>query len=175
MKKLIVLLIALLLTANLFANIRDYSLIEPHGQVEYGFHHYRDLDWIQYLPFAHFVKDGKLYVISYEPFTDDERPSSMIIKARKLYLYCKNMSNPDNPWVIASDVLFTGNFYSNLTISNGHTSLDMHYLDIELFTRYGCMLTVDGNNVTITTHKIIKVNNSDCTSEPITFHIKLKQ
>lgn len=121
MKKLIGLLVLLFITTGVFgqAFIRKSSFIEvTEGFINHKFpaltiaevilddNITEDFDWIRYI---HFVKDGKLFILSYELKEDLEK----IGFSRGIYLYSKEIHNVNSPWKKASAVIMTNSFSEN--------------------------------------------------------------
>lgn len=117
MKKIIGVIILMLITIGTFGQkfIRKSSFIEstPTGNntIEDWIHmggNNGDYSWIDYV---HFIQNGRLFLLSYEPsetFTSGHKipPNS----GRDIYLYSKDTSNINSPWVKASDVVLTSNW-----------------------------------------------------------------
>lgn len=116
MKKLIGLFVILFIITNVFGQsfIRDHSFIEktPKGLTTIEdaliWENLPDnnFDWINYI---HFVKDGKLFLLSYEPVENLD----IIGFSRGIYLYSKDINNLNSPWKKASAVIMTNSYSSH--------------------------------------------------------------
>ena len=112
MKKLIGLITVLLFSTSVFgqAFIRSYSFIEAtqtgNNTIEDAINRtnikFTDFDWISYI---HFVKDGKLFILSYEP-----KENRMSYGSRNIYLYSNDINNINSPWEKASSVIMSNSF-----------------------------------------------------------------
>jgi len=109
MKNLFGILAILLLSTSVFgqAFIRNRSFVEtsPTGNntiedaINRDNFHYTNFDWISYI---HFIKNGKLYLLSYEPVENYLNPG-----CRDIYLYSKDLNNLNSPWEKASAAIMT--------------------------------------------------------------------
>ena len=128
MKKLIGILVVLFITTGVFGQkfIRDHSFIEttPTGNntIEDAINRtnieFTNFNWIHYV---HFVKDDKLFLLSYEPIEDLE----VMGFSRSIYLYSKDIHNVNSPWEKASDVVMTNYWGSH----NNHNEVDFYIYD----------------------------------------------
>lgn len=125
MKKIILLFVVLFITTSIFAQpfLRDNSFIETTC---YGRSTQKTIlsnnivtnnfDWIRYV---HFVKDERLYLLSYEPdirFTGLTRTPAG--SSRNIYLYSKYYKDIDSPWEQASGVVMTSNWMNAMNNSD---------------------------------------------------------
>jgi hypothetical protein len=168
MKRLIGLITILLLSSNVFAqkHINRVSEIETtptanntiEDEIRDPKFPNNDFDWIRTV---HFLKDGRLYLLAYEPLVV---PKGRIIFSgkRSVYLYFKDTTDNYNPWVKASDVV----------IENYEIDCK-NYQDLNLY-RVGytkeCVgeVVFDNNNVKITVGLDKEIDNRFQT-KPITF------
>lgn len=119
------LITTMLLTFNSFGQkfFNDLSVIESSkgGKITVEDWIQNDLDfepsWIYEV---NFVKDGKLYMLAYEP-TKGNR-GYFTGKQRSVFLYVKDLSNKKNPWIIASDTVFVAKFI------DGHNYTDINFM-----------------------------------------------
>ncbi len=126
MKILLMLITAMLLTFNSFGQkfIRDESMIESTrgGKVTVEDWIQNDLDfepsWIYEV---NFVKDGKLYMLAYEPLVVP-KGRILFVGKRSVFLYAKDLSNKKNPWIVVSDTVFVGNYI------DGHNYIDINFM-----------------------------------------------
>lgn len=148
MKRIIGLLIIILFSINVFGQsvITDISQIEatPKGMltVEDGLRS-GNLS-VGSIRYVHFVKNGYLFMLAYEP--SDKTYSNYKTIYRNIYLYRKDMSNVNNPWVIASDVVMT-NFITDYK----------NYQEVDFST--GGRIMTDNNIVLITVTIYERKNN----------------
>ena len=126
MKKLIGIIAVLFITTGLFGQkfIRSHSFIEatPTGNNTIEDAMQNDVpdgnyEWVRYV---HFIRDGKLYLLSYEPNSDFRMGVD-----RSVYLYYKDTSDADNPWVKASNVVMTSNWWN----TRNYTEVDFFRKD----------------------------------------------
>ena len=113
MKKIIGIFAILLLGMTVFGQrfIRDHSFVErtptANNTVEDHLNGYwlncTDYDWINYV---HFVEDGRLYLLSYEPVPNINKMDM----DRNIYLYSKDINDNDSPWEVASNVVLNRKF-----------------------------------------------------------------
>ena len=107
-------LVLVFFTTNVFGQkfIRDWSFVQstPTGNntIEDAIHRRNiigdNYDWIDYI---HFVKNEKLFILSYEPKEDPMDGGS-----RDIYLYSKDINDINSPWKKASQVIMTNSYDS---------------------------------------------------------------
>lgn len=73
---------------------------------------------------VNFVKDGKLYMLAYEPLVVP-KGHVMFVGKRSVFLYAKDLSNKKNPWIAVSDTVFVGNYI------DGHNYIDLNFMKKE--------------------------------------------
>lgn len=143
MKKLFALLTGLMIVTSVFGQqlIRTYSDIEKvpfaknndtlynYGYVEYSVKNILDENSRDFssIERVHFVVGDYLYVLAYEPLAQyaSDHYETFNEGERKLYLYRKDISNINNPWIISSDVIMTN------YVKNGSKD----YKDVRLTTK----------------------------------------
>ena len=165
MKKIIGLLAVLFITTGVFGQkfIRSHSFIEttPTGNntiedaIQRGVND--NYEWIDYV---HFIQNGKLYMLSYEP---NEKHSYGV--DRSIYLYSKDTTDIDSPWEIASNCISTSNW---LDIRN-YSEFDFFVYDKEQHNSSVGKVDVQENSVLITIKYELMTNGRVSISEPMTF------
>jgi hypothetical protein len=187
MKNIIRILVLLFITTSVFGQsfIRSHSFIEstPTGNItiEDALHDgdNGNFDWIRYV---HFVKDGWLYLLSYEPKEDHLSGGD-----RKIYLYKKKIENLNSPWENAcADVSLlnpdyvNGRYISNDTIlvpkavkmnswHDGDNYQDVDFFRKELSFGSSGEVIFEGDNVKITIRYSEIVNGVPIFSIPLSF------
>ena len=150
MKNLIVLFVVSLLASNAFAqmNVRNLSEIEStktrNNTVE-------DVISTGKYPISecvadrvHFMKNEKLYMLALEPLNGKE--SSEFFGKRELYLYCRDNDDINNPWRIASDLVWTCNYKGG----DNYTDVDFFLYDKDSHNTSVGVVEVDENNIKMT-------------------------
>jgi hypothetical protein len=128
MKKIITVFAIALLGMTVFGQrfIRDHSFIEStptaNNTVEDAINrknfNFENFDWISCV---HFVEDGRLYLLSYEPVPDINEMDM----DRNIYLYSKDINNNDSPWELASDTVLERKFVD----MKNYTDVDFYFYD----------------------------------------------
>lgn len=164
MKILLISITSLLLTFNTSAQkfLRSESEIEPipTTTVEGWIQNDPDFQpsWIYQV---NFVKDGKLYMLAYEPLVVP-KGRIMFVGKRSVFLYAKDLSNKKNPWIAVSDTVFVGNYI------DGHNYIDLNFMKKEYAS--GCvgeyLIEKDCIEITVGYDRLL---NGRFYSEPITF------
>lgn len=157
-------MLMLITTSNIFAQkfLRSESEIEPiptttvEGQIQ------NDPDfkpsWIYQV---NFVKDGKLYMLAYEPIVYRDGHVTFYGK-RSVFLYAKDLSNKKNPWVVVSDTVFVGNFIDS------HNYQDLNFMKKEYSSDCVGEYIIEKNCIKITVG-YDKLINGKFFTKPITF------
>ncbi len=135
MKNIYYLFVGLFITTNTWGqpSIKSHSSIEKNGYVEFNLSR-EDLKSYSWISDIHFFKDEYLYILAYEPLTDN-----IVMQEkgfRRLFLYRKNLSNIKNPWIVSSDAILTNCIYP------------MGYIDVILTFKNYNGRTVDGATIT---------------------------
>lgn len=164
MKILLISIASLLLTFNTSAQkfLRNESEIEPipTTTVEGWIQNDPDFQpsWIYQV---NFVKDGKLYMLAYEPIVYRDGHVTFYGK-RSVFLYAKDLSNKKNPWIAVSDTVFVGNYI------DGHNYIDLNFMKKEYAK--GCVgeYVIENNCIKITVG-YDRLVDGRFYSEPITF------
>jgi hypothetical protein len=170
MKKIIGILAVLFIATGVFGQkfIRHYSLIEltPNGinapqttedwirsdNVVGG-----DYDWISYV---HFVRDGKLYMLAYEPVPYDDFKAGV---DRDIYLYCKDTNDVSGSWSRASERVTTA-IWRN---THNYTEFDLFRKDKSRGSKGE--VYIEGNQIYITIGMETMTNGRVQINEPITY------
>lgn len=128
MKKIITVFAIALLGMTVFGQrfIRDHSFIErtptANNTVEDAINRknfrFENFDWISCV---HFVEDGRLYLLSYEPVPDRNGMNM----DRNIYLYSKDINDNSSPWEFASDVVLERKFVD----MKNYTDVDLYIYD----------------------------------------------
>lgn len=161
----------LFITTTFFgqAFLRSYSFVEatPTGNntIEDAIHLWNvsaddDFKWI---PYVHFVKNDRLFLLSYEP--NGRRGDGL---NRDIYLYCKDINDINSSWDKASDVVMTSIWIDH----NNYNEIDFYAYDKDQHnTSIGKV--VEENDCFIITVKFESmVNGRVLINEPITIIFK---
>lgn len=170
MKKLIGLFVVLFITTGVFGQkfIRSHSFIEttPTGNntIEDAIRSWNikgDYEWID---FVHFVQNGKLYLLSYEP--KDVFTSGNKIHAgttRDIYLYAKDTADINSRWKEASELVMT----SKWNHIRDYGEVDFFRSDVSRGSKGE--VVIEGNFVYITIGVEFMTNGGESINEPINF------
>lgn len=148
MKKIIGIFAILLIATGVFGqmNIRNHSFIERTSKglitIEDAIHRNNitdgNFDWIDYI---HFVRDGKLFLLSYEPKENHKSNGS-----RDVYLYSKDINDINNPWERASRKIMTNSYSTHSFCDVDFFTYDKDYHN----TSIGKIVENDDGTVMIT-------------------------
>ena len=172
MKKVIGMLAILFIATEVFGQkfLTKYSFIErskTQNTIEDWIitgNNNGNFDWIR---FVHFIKDDKLYLISYEPLPPSPTcypyPDNTV---RGVYLYSKSLDNLNSPWEKASDVLANGIWMGV------HGFIDFDFYRAEKSSGSVGNVVVNGDYVTIIIDYYGIIDGSLSFDEPMTLTLK---
>ena len=169
MKKIIGLLAVLMITTGVFGQkfIRSHSFTEYTGSafpntVEDWIRSGEDVGNYEWINYVHFIQNGKLYMLAYEP---NEKYAHGV--DRDIFLYSKDTSDVNSPWEIASECVMTSNWVNIYTYSE----VDFFRSDKSRGSKGE--VRIDGDKVYITIGLEVMTNGRQQINEPLTFGFQL--
>jgi hypothetical protein len=167
MKKLIGIFAILLITTGVFGQrfIRKESEVERiENEIQYWKTNWKGIDgnydWIQSV---HFIRNNMLYMLSYEPMP---REKYIMGAERDIYLYGKDLTDINSPWVKTSEIIPLRGLWLN---PDNYSEVD--FFRAEKSNGSEGNVVQENNCVKITIGYILMTNGTVHT-EPITFKLK---
>jgi len=115
-------------------NIRNLSNIERtryqySGTVEdaiYTAFEANKNDSFKSIDYVHFIKNDKLFLLAYEPLKGE---TYSFYGKRSIFLYCRDVSNKNGKWELASDTVMTNYYYFESLASENYRDIDFFVYD----------------------------------------------